>query len=945
MVADLRMARAASWYYLYGQGGSQRKAIFEEKIKVLVQTGVPLGITYVCQMLRTMYLLYEEPNSKQAIMSSSNSVSDGDKDQPQQATKKIKANNFYCFVNNGTGNQLINVPSPGNSPFIFTSSPAIRPATAHILRPRATPGPELQQRITLQNQVNQQRPRLQQLQQLALLPQQHQQPVQQVPQQVSKDENLKILKKGVSSEEEAIDVDLGVNTIKGPVEIEISFDNFPYYLSDRTKHYLIASYFIHMKHKVQTNKRKLQHVRHRVILSGPAGSEIYQETLAMALANHYGVKLLVLDCHRNLSALSSFGQPLSDDVLKFHLHPALLKHLRSTKYQSRSMNMPSFSNATSELSVSQMALPPLYEKSQNQTVEIGNRVIFTGLKYGSLSTNIASRYHSYALGPSFGNRGRVLVVVNHNSKAIGVRFDVPIPEGNDLGGLCEARHGFFCDGNEICLDVEDQIKPIFTPFKGFCAESRLIVFMKHAENCLKQNLEPYQGITSLVNKLPDSVFVIGSHIQRDCIGQKDQKLFEELKCKLNRDAELLKVRENIARLHHVLVQHELECKDIETLHVTDQKLTDENAEKVVKWALGHDLMAQPQNYSNLKLVISKESILYGLENLRAVQARKNSPKDIATDNDFEKRILEDVILHNQIGVKFDDIGAHDKIKDAMKEVVILPLQRPELFCKGQLRKPCRGILLFGPPGRGKTMLAKAVAAEAGANLLNISTASITSKWYGDSEKFVKAIFSLASKLAPSVVFIDEVDSLLGRRRELEHEITRKVKNEFMLNWDGLQTKEMERVFVLAATNRPFDLDEAVLRRMPRRFMVHLPDFPNRCKILKVILAKEDLSRDVDFNAIAHMTDGFSGSDLKNLCRAAAYRPVREILETDKKSPQGAEKKHGEIRPLKMEDFKHACDQIRASVSNESRSMGEMVRWNEMYGEGGSKKNATLSYYI
>ncbi|KAL0351134.1 UNVERIFIED_CONTAM: Spastin [Sesamum radiatum] len=900
MVANLRMERAASWYYLYGQGGSQRKAIFEEKVK---------------------YGIWDKAYQNFV------SVSDGDKDRPQQATKKIKANNFYCFVNNGTGNQLINVPSPANSPFIFTSSPAIRPVTAHILRPRATPGPlgpELQQRITSQNQANQQRPHLQQLQQLALLPQQHQQPVQQVQQQVAQDENLKTLKTGVSSEEEAIDVGLGVNTVKGPVEIEISFDNFPYYLSDRTKHYLIASYFIHMKHKVQTNKRKLQHVRHRVILTGPVGSEIYQETLAMALAQHYGVKLLVLDCQRNLSALSGFGQPMSDDVLKFHLHPALLKHLRSPKNQSRSMNMPSFPKATSESSVSQTALHPLYEKSQNQTVEIGNRVIFTGLKYGSVSTNIASR------GPSFGNRGRVLVVVNHNSKAIGVRFDVPILEGNDLGGLCEARHGFFCDGNEICLDV-DQVKPGFTPFKGFCAESRLIVFMKHAENCLTQNLEAYQGINSLFNKLPDNVFVIGSHIQRDCVGQKEnsngrkeneQKHPDPSKLLLNIFPDKISIE-----MPEVLVQHELECKDIETLHVTDQKLTDENAEMVVKWALGHDLMAHPQNYSNLKLVISKESILYGLENLRAVQARKNSPKDIATDNDFEKRILEDVILHNQIGVKFDDIGALDKIKDAMKEVVILPLQRPELFCKGQLRKPCRGILLFGPPGTGKTMLAKAVAAEAGANLLNISTASITSKWYGDSEKFVKAIFSLASKLAPSLVFIDEVDSLLGKRRELEHEITRKVKNEFMLNWDGLHTKEMERVFVLAATNRPFDLDEAVLRRMPRRFMVHLPDFPNRSKILKVILGKEDLSRDVDFNAIAHMTDGFSGSDLKQ------------------KSPQGAEKRHGEIRPLKMEDFKHACDQIRASVSNESRSLGEMLRWNEMYGEGGSDKNATLSYYI
>ncbi|MED6173924.1 hypothetical protein PIB30_064252 [Stylosanthes scabra] len=193
----------------------------------------------------------------------------------------------------------------------------------------------------------------------------------------------------------------------------------------------------------------------------------------------------------------------------------------------------------------------------------------------------------------------------------------------------------------------------------------------------------------------------------------------------------------------------------------------------------------------------------------------HSPKEVP-DNEFEKRIRPEVIPANEIGVTFSDIGSLDEIKESLQELVMLPLRRPDLF-KGGLLKPCRGILLFGPPGTGKTMLAKAIANEAGASFINVSMSTITSKWFGEDEKNVRALFTLAAKVAPTIIFVDEVDSMLGQRTRVgEHEAMRKIKNDFMTHWDGLLTRPDEQILVLAATNRPFDLDEAIIRRFERR---------------------------------------------------------------------------------------------------------------------------------
>jgi SpoVK/Ycf46/Vps4 family AAA+-type ATPase len=445
---------------------------------------------------------------------------------------------------------------------------------------------------------------------------------------------------------------------------------------------------------------------------------------------------------------------------------------------------------------------------------------------------------------------------------------------------------------------------------------------------------------------------------------QDELELSQWKQLLDRDVEILKAKANISKVQSFLKRLGLECTDLETiLCVKDRILANECVDKIVGYALSHQIThcTMPTPEKDVLLALSGESINHGVDLLENLQtdpkkkSTKKSLKDVATENEFEKRLLGDVIPPDEIGVTFDNIGALENVKETLKELVMLPLQRPELFSKGQLMKPCKGILLFGPPGTGKTMLAKAVATEAGANFINISMSSIASKWFGEGEKYVKAVFSLASKISPSVIFVDEVDGMLGRRENPgEHEAMRKMKNEFMVNWDGLRTKDKERVLVLAATNRPFDLDEAVIRRLPRRLMVNLPDASNRKKILSVILAKEDLADDVDLEALANLTDGYSGSDLKNLCITAAHCPIREILEREKKEralaqaenkPLPPQYSSSDVRSLKLSDLKHAHEQVCASISSDSTNMNELIQWNDLYGEGGSRKKTPLSYFM
>ncbi|GAV61140.1 LOW QUALITY PROTEIN: AAA domain-containing protein, partial [Cephalotus follicularis] len=222
------------------------------------------------------------------------------------------------------------------------------------------------------------------------------------------------------------------------------------------------------------------------------------------------------------------------------------------------------------------------------------------------------------------------------------------------------------------------------------------------------------------------------------------------------------------------------------------------------------------------------------------------------DNEFEKRIRPEVIPANEINVTFADVGALDEIKESLQELVMRPLRRLDLF-KG----PCWGILLFGPPGTGKTMMAKAIGKESGASFLNVSMSTITSKWFGEDDKNVRGLFTLDAKVSRTIIFVDEVDSMLGQRTRVgEHEAIintsttmRKIKNEFITQCDGLLSKAGERILVLGVTNRPFDLD-AIIRRFERRIMVGLPSVENREGILRTLLAKEKVDQGLDLKGVA-----------------------------------------------------------------------------------------------
>uniref|UniRef100_A0A3Q4H2P7 Katanin p60 ATPase-containing subunit A1 n=1 Tax=Neolamprologus brichardi TaxID=32507 RepID=A0A3Q4H2P7_NEOBR len=302
------------------------------------------------------------------------------------------------------------------------------------------------------------------------------------------------------------------------------------------------------------------------------------------------------------------------------------------------------------------------------------------------------------------------------------------------------------------------------------------------------------------------------------------------------------------------------------------------------------------------------------------------------DKDLVEALERDIISQNP-NIKWDDIADLEDAKKLLKEAVVLPMWMPAFF-KG-IRRPWKGVLMVGPPGTGKTLLAKAVATECRTTFFNVSSSTLTSKYRGESEKLVRLLFEMARFYAPTTIFIDEIDSMCSRRgTSEEHEASRRVKAELLVQMDGVggaseNDDPSKMVMVLAATNFPWDIDEALRRRLEKRIYIPLPSTKGRVELLKINLRELELASDVDLDKIAEQMEGYSGADITNVCRDASLMAMRRRIEGLTPEEIRNISRDEMHMPTTMEDFESALRKVSKSVS--AADLEKYEKWIEEFG--------------
>ena len=307
-------------------------------------------------------------------------------------------------------------------------------------------------------------------------------------------------------------------------------------------------------------------------------------------------------------------------------------------------------------------------------------------------------------------------------------------------------------------------------------------------------------------------------------------------------------------------------------------------------------------------------------------------------------MLEREVVDTNPNVSFDDIAELDQAKQALQEAALLPLIIPNFFTG--LRRPWKGVLLYGPPGTGKTMLAKALATKGDTTFFNVHSSSFASKWRGESEKLVRILFEMAKYYAPTVIFIDEVDSLGTKRGQgNEGDGSRRVKAELLVQMDGASSASSAGanakagdtsktlVMVMGATNRPWDLDEALLRRFEKRIYIPLPNEVGRKQMFYLNTKKIEIDKNINSKELVELTKGYSGADISNVCRDAALMPLRRELKANKNRSvedlvNDKEFKTRIRAAITMDDFRQACKNISKATSE--KDLEQFTQWTKEF---------------
>ena len=312
------------------------------------------------------------------------------------------------------------------------------------------------------------------------------------------------------------------------------------------------------------------------------------------------------------------------------------------------------------------------------------------------------------------------------------------------------------------------------------------------------------------------------------------------------------------------------------------------------------------------------------------------PRFVGLESEKELvELIEREVMDRNPGVKWSDIAELKEAKRLLEEAVVLPLWMPDYF-QG-IRRPWKGVLMFGPPGTGKTLLAKAVATECGTTFFNVSASSLTSKFRGESEKLIHLLFEMARFYAPSTIFFDEIDALASARGGPgEHEASRRVKSQLLTEMDGVSTPgssspdEPSRiVMVLGASNLPWELDEALRRRLEKRIYIPLPDAAARCALFQLNMRELRLHEAVDIAALAALCEGYSGADITNVCRDAAFMAMRRVIAGKRPDEIKRIAREQMEQPITQEDFMEALHKVQSSVGK--NDLDRYDKWMQEFG--------------